>query len=183
MSTGSGGTESEVRSVASHAEPDQESFDRFFRSEYGRIVRVLYGMTRRWALAEELAQEAMLSAHLNWHRVRDLDRPDLWLRRVAVNRAISSRRRWTAEVAALLRLPVSSRTPPLTGSDDSFVWEHVRKLPRRQAAVIVLWAVEGRTLSEIGEVLGCSDETARTHLRRARERLQTSLRTEEDHDR
>jgi DNA-binding CsgD family transcriptional regulator len=44
----------------------------------------------------------------------------------------------------------------------------------------VLWAVEGLTLPEIGEVLGCSGETARTHLRRARARLGPSLRSESE---
>jgi DNA-directed RNA polymerase specialized sigma24 family protein len=65
---------------------------------------------------------------------------------------------------------------------DEPVWVEVRKLPRRQAAALVLWAVEGLTFAEIGEVLGCSGETARTHLRRAQDRLASSLRSEADDD-
>jgi DNA-directed RNA polymerase specialized sigma24 family protein len=61
---------------------------------------------------------------------------------------------------------------------DEPVWSEVRKLSRGQAAALVLWAVEGLTFAEIGDVLGCSGETARTHLRRARERLGSSLRAE-----
>jgi DNA-directed RNA polymerase specialized sigma24 family protein len=47
---------------------------------------------------------------------------------------------------------------------------------------VVLWAVEGLTLADIGEVLGCSAETARTHLRRARQRLGATLGAEVDDD-
>lgn len=59
---------------------------------------------------------------------------------------------------------------------DGRIWNEVHQLPRRQAAALVLWAVEGLTLDEIGEVLECSGETARTHLRRARQRLAARLK-------
>jgi RNA polymerase sigma factor (sigma-70 family) len=157
-------------------------FDAFYRAEYGRIVRVLVGLTGRPALAEELAQEALLAAYQRWARVGSLERPDLWLRRVAINRAITTHRRLVAEVAALARVrartPAGVEDPAPATPDDDRIWSAVRRLPRRQAAALVLWAVEGMTLPEIGEVLGCSGETARTHLRRARERLGTTLRAE-----
>jgi RNA polymerase sigma factor (sigma-70 family) len=161
------------------------TFEEFYRREYGRLVRLLVGLTGRRAVAEELAQEALLSAHRRWSQVGELDRPDLWVRRVAINRAISAHRRVVAEVAALgrLRVPVMVEGPDV--ERDERIWSAVRKLPRTQGAAVVLWAVEGLTLAETGEVLGCSAETARTHLRRGRERLGTLLGTEvgDDDDR
>lgn len=155
-----------------------DGFERFYGREYGRVVRLLVGMTGRWGLAEELAQEALLSAYREWPRLEELDRPDLWLRRVAINRAVSMHRRLMAELAALARLRTAQATQDEEVNVDVPVWSEVRKLPRRQAAALVLWAVEDLTFAEIGEVLGCSGETARTHLRRARERLASSLRSE-----
>ena len=156
---------------------DEDGFDEFYKVEYSRIVRLMFGLTGRWPLAEELAQESMLSAHRNWDRVRTLDRPDLWLRRVAVNRAISARRRLVAEVAALGRVRTISvsETPMLT---DETIWNEIRRLPRRQSAAMVLWAVEGLTHAEIGEALNCSADTARTHIRRARDTLRRTLKSE-----
>ena len=137
-------------------------FDEFYKVEYGRIVRLMFGLTGRWPLAEELAQESMLSAHRNWERVRTLDRPDLWLRRVAVNRAISTHRRLVAELAALgrVRAPSVSELPPPA---DERIWSEIRRLPRKQPVAVVLWAFEGLGHAEIGEALDCSTETARTH--------------------
>jgi RNA polymerase sigma factor (sigma-70 family) len=158
--------------------PDRrESFDRFYMSEYPRIVRLMFGLTGRWVLAEELAQESLLAAHRNWDRVRTLDRPDLWLRRIALNRAISARRRLVAEIAALgrVRTPVMAEPPPPA---DERIWSQIRRLPRRQAAAMVLWAVEELGHAEIGEALDCSAETARTHIRRARETLRRTLSQE-----
>jgi RNA polymerase sigma factor (sigma-70 family) len=154
------------------------SFEAFFAEQYPRLVRVLVGMTGRVSLAEEMSQEALLSAHREWQRVQALDRPDLWVRRVGVNRAISARRRLLSEVAAFARVRMPSTGLVATSAEDAYVWEHVRRLPRRQAAAMVLWAVEQRSFDEIGDVLGCSAETARTHIRRAREALQRSLNEE-----
>jgi RNA polymerase sigma factor (sigma-70 family) len=157
-------------------------FEPFYRREYALVVRLLMGMTGRRALAEELAQEALLSAYSAWPRVQQLDRPDLWLRRVAINRAVSTYRRQMAELAALVRVRAALPTQIDEVTVDEPVWAEVRKLPRRQAAALVLWAVEGLTFAEIGEVLGCSGETARTHLRRARERLASTLESETGDD-
>lgn len=165
-----------VGAAAATPEASVEAFDRFYRAEYKRLVRLLVGMTGRWGVAEELAQEALLSAYREWPRLEALDRPDLWLRHVAVNRAISARRRLMAEVAALARVRDERIAEPAELGVDGRVWAAVRELPRRQAAAVVLWAVEDLTFAEVGIVLGCSAETARTHLRRARERLALSLR-------
>ena len=155
--------------------PVREPFESFYRAEYPRITRILFGITGRWVLAEEIAQEAMLSAHREWRRVQSLDRPDLWLRRVAVNRAISTHRRTIAELAVLAGLPVVTHEVDPAPFMDEPVWREVKRLPRRQRVAIVLWAVEGRPLVEIGDVIGCSEETARTHLRRARQRLRERI--------
>ncbi len=121
---------------------DEDGFDEFYKVEYSRIVRLMFGLTGRWPLAEELAQESMLSAHRNGERVRTLDRPDLWLRRVALNRAISTHRRLVAELAALGRVRAPSVSElPLPA--DERIWSEIRRLSRKQPVAVVLWAVEG----------------------------------------
>lgn len=149
-------------------------FDEFFRSAYAPLLRLMISFTRRPNIAEELTQEALFTAYRRWSHVQHLDRPDLWLRRIAVNRAISRHRRLLTEVAAIARLRTEP-PPEHAAPTDEAVWAAVRRLPRRQAAAIALWSVSGYTLAEIGEVLGCSEETARTHLRRARQRLAEDL--------
>jgi DNA-directed RNA polymerase specialized sigma24 family protein len=85
-----GGSPSRLGSHPVAAAATDNGFERFYRCEYAGVVRLLVGMTGRRALAEELAQEALLSAYRDWPRVQGLDRPDLWLRRVAINRAVST---------------------------------------------------------------------------------------------
>lgn len=54
------------------------------------------------------------------------------------------------------------------------LWRHVRALPPQQRRAVEL-AAEGRSRREIAEALGCREETAKTHLERARRRLRAEL--------
>ncbi|MFP4513400.1 MAG: RNA polymerase sigma factor, partial [Acidimicrobiales bacterium] len=125
-------------------------FERFYRAEYPKVVRTLVGLTGRRSVAEELAQEAMLSAYGRWARLQAMDRPDLWVRRVAVNRAISTHRRVIAEVAAVARVKARGVEVAAPADPDDHLWAQVRALPARQRAALVLWAVEGFTFDEVG---------------------------------
>jgi len=55
------------------------------------------------------------------------------------------------------------------------VWAAVRNLPARQAQVIALFYWEDRPIRDISEILGTSEETTKTHLKRARATLATVL--------
>jgi len=50
------------------------------------------------------------------------------------------------------------------------------RLPRRQADAFVLARLEGLEAAAVGEILGCSEPTARVHLHRAMQRLARELR-------
>ncbi|MGI8937007.1 MAG: sigma-70 family RNA polymerase sigma factor [Iamia sp.] len=158
------------------------SFDEFFRAEYAGLVVLLTAMSGSRAAAEELAQEAMLRAHVRWERIARYDRPGAWVRRVALN---LGRNRWArrrSERSALTRL--AQERPPddpygATVPDDEF-WSVVRALPRRQAAAVALHYLEDLPVSEVAEVLGCAEGTAKVHLHRGRAALARRLdRTQE----
>ena len=152
-----------------------EPFDTFYRSAYGRVVAVAHSMTGDAHLGEEIAQEAFISAHRNWAKVSRLDRPDLWVRRVAINRCTSTWRRKVIELrvnrqAAAGRVESAHDTSDVVAARAA-LWDAVRDLPDRQTAVVVLHYVDDLSTAEIGELLGLSASTVQTHLTRARARL------------
>ena len=88
------------------------TFEHFFRDEYPRLVPMLHALTGDRQRAEDIAQEALATAQRDWERVRALDRPGAWVRRVALNASSNVRRRRSREVVALQRLasvPASGR--------------------------------------------------------------------------
>jgi predicted RNA polymerase sigma factor len=48
--------------------------------EWKLVVGLLYGLTRDWYAAEDLAQKAFAAAERDWTRVGCMDRPGAWVR-------------------------------------------------------------------------------------------------------
>lgn len=152
------------------------SFDDFYRTHFRSVAGICYALTGSWWTAEEVAQEAFLAAHRKWPRVSQYDRPDLWVRRVAANLAVSRVRRRVAEAKALLRL--ASRRSPTSDDpprEDDSLWRAVRALPARQAQAITLRYVDDCPLVEIAQILGCAEGTVKSHLARGRAALADRL--------
>ena len=152
-------------------------FDDFYRAELPRLVALARGLCPP-SLAEDVAQEAMLVAYRKWRTVADLDRPDLWVRRVCANLAVSSFRRRMVEVRALARLAGRREPEPLSDATEE-LWAAVRGLPRRQAQSAALRFVYDLPIADIAVVLGCSEGTVKQHLSRARAAIRHDLHLEE----
>ena len=150
-------------------------FEAFYRQRYRPLVAVVYGLTgNRW-VSEDIAQEAFLRAHRDWDRVRSASVPEAWVRRVAINLAMSRFRRMRSETAAKLKLnPLPPTFQPPTAEQDAF-WAEVRMLPRRQTEVIALYYIEDLSTTEIADTLEIADGTVRALLTQARERLARQL--------
>ncbi len=175
---GPAGVEEESELAALEPAP----FDEFFRSEYRRVVGLATVLCGRLAIAEELAQDAFVSAYRRWDRVGAYDDPGAWVRRVVVNLATSSLRRRSREAWALARLARRRQaTAPEVDVDDDF-WRAVRELPRRQAQCVALRYLEDRTVEEIASVLGIAAPTVRVHLHAARSTLATRIGEELDQE-
>jgi RNA polymerase sigma-70 factor (ECF subfamily) len=64
-----------------------DSFASFYASSYRRLLGQLFALTGDLAEAENLLQEAYARAFVRWPRVGAYDRPEAWVRRVAINLA------------------------------------------------------------------------------------------------
>lgn len=152
-------------------------FDAFYRSEFPSIAVVAGTTAGSRSLGEDLAQEAFAQAAEQWESVSQLDRPGAWVRRVAINMAISRRRRFAAEARAVARLgrPAADNAPDHRYGRPA-LWEAVDELPPRQRAVIALRYLEDLSVAEIADILKVSVSTTTSHLHDARKRLATELK-------
>ena len=152
-------------------------FDAFFLHEFPRVARTVHHIVGDRARAEELTQDAFLELLRHWRTVADYDRPDLWLRRVAIRKAQRERHRgWRRRELEVLAAPSTTVDPPPTPAPEVLV--AVRRLAPRQRAVVVLFYVEDRPMSEIAEVLDIKESTGWSQLHTARRHLAAALSQE-----
>jgi RNA polymerase sigma factor (sigma-70 family) len=155
-----------------------ERFEEMYLREFTGVFALAYAMSgSRWA-AEDIAQDAFVAAHRQWGRVGGYHDPGAWVRRVAANLAVSGVRRRLAEARALVRLAARTQQEPLYAAlpaEDGDFWRAVRRLPRRQAQVVALVALEDLSTAEVAATLGCSQRMVQTHLQKARVTLAQRL--------
>jgi RNA polymerase sigma-70 factor (sigma-E family) len=155
------------------ATQSREELTLFCQAEYPSLVGLLGLYCGDLFLAEELAQEALARACRDWRKVRAMDRPDAWLRRVAMNLAKSRFRRRHAEHRANQRL--QARTTDVHEDPDTAralsVRQAISALPHRQKAVLILHYYGDLTLAQVAEVLDCSEGTVKSLAHRAVQRL------------
>jgi RNA polymerase sigma-70 factor (sigma-E family) len=156
-------------------------FEAFYRDEYHAIFAVVLLLTGDRGGAEDVVQESFTAAYLRWGSVGRYERPGAWVRRVALNRAISGLRRRRSERRALERAGsrLTLEDPRVDAPDDA-LWMAVRRLPARQAQVVALVYVEDRSVADVAEILGCRVGSVKQHLARARARLAEVLGDEVD---
>lgn len=148
------------------------AFAAFYARDFAAIALIAGTTAGDRSSGEDIAQEAFNRAHREWDRIAAFDKPGAWVRRVAINLALTRRRSIGREAKAVLRL--GGRLRPTVDDHrhgDPAVWAAVRELPPRQRAAVALHYFEDRPVAEIAELLDCTRSTATSHLHKARARL------------
>jgi RNA polymerase sigma-70 factor (ECF subfamily) len=155
------------------------TFGDFYKREYRHVLGLAFVLTGNQSVAEDTAQDAFTAAYRRWRSIVAYDSPGAWVRRVTCNRAASVLRRRVREAKALVRLAGWMQTGVELDEGDEAFWQAVRRLPPRQAQAVALYYMEDYSVSDIAEVLDCSEGTVKTHLSRAREAVARQLRLED----
>lgn len=141
----------------------------FCADEFPRLVGALGLYVGDEAVAEELAQEALLRACRRWERVSRLQSPGGWTWRVARNLANSHLRRRQAERRAHARL--AAREPDVAGPADEgdahAVRRAVSQLPERQRQVLVLRYYLDWSVQATADEMAMSPDAVRSLTKRA----------------
>ncbi len=153
---------------------DDRGFEELFLAQFRGVARTVRYVVGDPRVAEEITQDAFVQLYRSWGKVARYDRPDLWVRRVAIRQAQRERHRAWQRPALELRAAGPDVVPgPAEPHDD--VLAAVRDLPAQQRAVVVLFYFEDRPMPEIAGLVGCSVSTGWSHLHNARKRLAAVL--------
>jgi RNA polymerase sigma-70 factor (ECF subfamily) len=158
---------------------EERDFDAFFRSTIDRVVGSLLLITRDVHAAEDATQDAYARAYQRWTRVRSLERPDLWVLRVATNLAINSWKKHKRESVLNENQGGSARD----GGGDELIdqtcleWGLDQLSPKQRSAFVLHYA-QGWDVPAVAQRMGMAESTVDTHLQRARRRLRSLFASE-----
>jgi RNA polymerase sigma-70 factor, ECF subfamily len=155
----------------------EEALEKLFRLHWARAHRAAYLIVRDGAAAEDIAQEAFLSA------IRSLDRFDRrrpfapWLHRIVVNRAIDFARTRSIRREVGVDLDVLDQPredSPSEAYSDEIADALAGLAPEHRAVVVMRYLLE-YTPGEIAKALGLPRGTVNSRLRRGLDRLALEL--------
>jgi len=147
---------------------DELDWERLYRTVYPSVYRALVATLLDADLASDSLQEAFVAG---------LDRPPLhdtnvagWLFRVAVRKAVRSRRRPTLRLKDAARVP-SERNQVDALLDRLSVGQLLRMLSPRQRSIVVAFFYLDQTQEQIAELLGIRRGTVAATISQALARM------------
>lgn len=152
------------------------TFDEFAETRLDALLRFAKALCVDRAMAEDVVQNVLTRAMARWSEIEGMAYPQAYVRKMIVNEFLSWQRGRWARVFLTSDVPVSRRQHTVADhaeaiADHDALVSELRRLPRRQRTVIVLRYFVDLSDHEIGEELGCSVETVRSHASRALQAL------------
>jgi RNA polymerase sigma-70 factor (sigma-E family) len=170
--------------TASRDDRRRTEFEQFVADSTDSLLRTAYLVVGDLAESEDLVQECFVTVAKRWPRVRSMEHPRAYARRVLLNLALDgsarrSRRRLELERSDTIDERFDERSSgELTAVDSrSELVAALARLPPRQRAVLVLRYFEDLSESETAAALQCSVGTVKSTASRALVRLQSTLTT------
>lgn len=171
---------------------DPAAFGDLVESYQDRLYRVLVRISGDHHDTEDLLQEVFMKAHRALATFQAEARLFTWLYRIAVNTALSHRRKGRGrpptlsldqarggEASPLLDPPDGGRGAPAeaeAAEEIEEVRQAIASLDEDHRTVVVLKDIEGLRYEEIAEIIGCPRGTVKSRIHRARMAIRDRLK-------
>jgi RNA polymerase sigma-70 factor (ECF subfamily) len=147
--------------------------DQMYEAHHGMVFRTAHRITGNAADAEDVLQTVFL--RMLRRDSSEIDNPESYLRRSAVNAALDIvRARQADNSLELERMPASGSCTELRDLRDT-LRRSLSKMPPRTADLFALRFFEGYTNPEIARLMGLSQIVVAVTVHRARKKLQQEL--------
>jgi RNA polymerase sigma-70 factor (sigma-E family) len=167
--------------------------DAFFvnlvESRYNALVRSTYLLTGDLETARDLVQTALTKAYVKRVGLRDPGAMEQYVRRTVVNLHISAWRRHRGREAPVAQPPeplgrqAGDEPAPSAMADrvatSVDLWRALQSLTPRQRTAVVLRYFEDLPVADAARLMGCSEQSVKTHTARGLSNLRALLSAED----
>ena len=147
----------------------------YHRAVYTTAVRLM----RNTMDAEEMMQEAFLTAFSKLHLYQSGSSFGAWIKQITVRKCIDQLRLKELEWTSLKDEDSFEEQPSTEGEWSRFEVERItrtiQEMPNGYRTILSLYLLEGYDHEEIGTILGISSSTSRSQYTRARKKLKQEL--------
>ena len=161
-----------------------ELYEKYAKRIYNSIHRIV----SHTAEAEDILQETFLTAFKEIGKLSGVASFEAWIKRVAINKAISHLRKKKIEFSDLDHTEVEAEKEYDTQENELFetqvedVRKSIENLPQGYKTILCLYLFENISQEEIGAMLGISHNTVRTQYHRAKKKVLLSLKDKIYHE-
>jgi len=167
---------------------DADAYAEIVRAYQGKVLGLCTSLLRNTAQAEDAAQEIFIKAYQSLRSFRGDSSFSTWLYRIAANHCKDLLRKKSREKTESLdalvqesregtRKPAEPSFDPRAVTVASDLIERVfSALSPDERLILTLREVQGLSYGEISATLGCSLDTMKSRLRRARQAFQEKVR-------
>ena len=166
---------------------DLDAFESIVRARMDAVYRLTSAILGNEADARDAAQETFVAAWRELGRLREPEKFEAWLQRVAVNAARQTHRarsrRRVREIPSSTVVALADRAASAPRDDAAVLDAALATLPVDQRAILVLHHLEGRPIAELASILDVPEGTAKSRLFAARQALAAAIRHDAERDR
>ena len=180
------------RLIAASLKGDTDAFGELVRRYQDRLYNTVYRLLDNADDAQDVVQDAFLNAYQSLDGFKGDSQFFTWLYRIAVNTAISHKRKQRLTLSIDAGRNGESRVEPIDASDASRpghaleqaeeerrVQRALNRLSPEHRAVLIMKDMEGQKYETMAEILGVPIGTIRSRLHRARTELRELLEQDE----
>lgn len=174
-------TQHDSRLIKKCLEGDRKSQKQLYDAYAPKMYPLCLKFFNRSSDADDVLQEGFIKLFNNLHTYRGIGSFDGWVRRVFVNAAIEFSRKHKKHLQCANEVPAFLPCESYSALDHLYMKDIFRlknKLSDGYKTVFNLYAIEGYTHKEIGEILGITENTSKSQYSRAKASMRGAMSSE-----
>ena len=169
---------------------DHAAFEQLYACIKDDLFRWIFSLLRNYDEAEDVFQECAIRIFRHIDTLNDATRFHHWVYRLVVNQCNTHRSRRKRQSYTPLEegievrpedsvfrssIPDNPRRSLMRKEMKECINRHIGSLPSRQRLAVLLFDVEGMSIREVAEELGCSEGAVKFNIHEGRKKLKAAL--------
>lgn len=156
---------------------DEAAYREYVVARMDLLRRIAYLLCHDWHTTDDLVSIALGKLYRNWHRAQETTSVDAYVRVILLNAWLDERKRpWRRRETVTETLP--ELMEPDVAYEGGGLMEHLRRLPPRRRAVLVLRFYCDLSVEETAEILKISTGTVKSQTARGLDMLRSAINFE-----